>query len=300
MKIGLCVVAYRRSEKLRQVLRQVAYYKKPEESVMIFCDGARGTGDADDVAQTQEVARQFDKINEARVVASPVNLGLARNVTGAVTSGLSELDACIVLEDDLVMAPGYLDFMRWALQNARDEQEIMHVSGYSLPGVQEASGRTYTLPIISSWGWGTWRDRWKQNLSLADAKPHWEKIEAEGRVNEFDFHCRSKFSTMIRDRFIGKNNSWAILWYLSVFLNRGRSLYPGCSLVQNQGFDGSGENCGSFDMFPGFVSLDPFRGQGVFTDVAAMKPFEDRARRAFEREFGLRKRISRKLQRTFA
>ena len=41
----------------------------------------------------------------------------------------------------------------------------------------------------------------------------------------------------------GKNNSWAIRWHASAFLNNKLTLYPKNSLVKNIGIDGSGINC---------------------------------------------------------
>ena len=38
----------------------------------------------------------------------------------------------------------------------------------------------------------------------------------------------------------GKNNSWAIRWYASIFLKGGLTLNPSHSLVHNIGHDGSG------------------------------------------------------------
>ena len=40
----------------------------------------------------------------------------------------------------------------------------------------------------------------------------------------------------------GKKNIWDIKWYSTVMLNKGLTLYPRKSLVENIGFDGSGSN----------------------------------------------------------
>ena len=42
----------------------------------------------------------------------------------------------------------------------------------------------------------------------------------------------------------GRLKTWAVYWYASVFARNGLCLHPRQSLVQNIGFDGSGENCG--------------------------------------------------------
>ena len=48
------------------------------------------------------------------------------------------------------------------------------------------------------------------------------------------------YISMLEAQLEGKIDSWAIRWYLSVFMNEGMVLYPRKSLVENMGFDGSG------------------------------------------------------------
>ncbi len=45
---------------------------------------------------------------------------------------------------------------------------------------------------------------------------------------------------MLSDQIEGKNNSWAIRWQASAFLNNKLTLYPGIPLVKNIGFDNTG------------------------------------------------------------
>src|SRR5690606_21058947 len=48
------------------------------------------------------------------------------------------------------------------------------------------------------------------------------------------------YTKMLEDQIAGKNDSWAIRWYASAFLNNMLTLYPGKSLVHNIGNDASG------------------------------------------------------------
>ena len=48
------------------------------------------------------------------------------------------------------------------------------------------------------------------------------------------------YFSMLEAQLAGKVDSWAIRWYLSVFMKKGIVLYPKTSLVKNTGFDGSG------------------------------------------------------------
>lgn len=54
---------------------------------------------------------------------------------------------------------------------------------------------------------------------------------------------------MLRRQTEGKNNSWAIRWNASLFLKDILSLNVGKSLIQNNGFDGSGTNCGGGNLY---------------------------------------------------
>ena len=57
---------------------------------------------------------------------------------------------------------------------------------------------------------------------------------------DFDFYGSYPFTQMLRDQIAGNNNSWAIRWYASAFLKNKLTLYPGRSLINNIGSDGSG------------------------------------------------------------
>jgi hypothetical protein len=61
---------------------------------------------------------------------------------------------------------------------------------------------------------------------------------------------------MLRRQIEGKNNSWAIRWNASLFLKDILSLNVGRSLVQNEGFDGSGTNCGGGGLYASNLYLD--------------------------------------------
>jgi hypothetical protein len=47
---------------------------------------------------------------------------------------------------------------------------------------------------------------------------------------------------MLEKFFKKKVNSWGIIFYLYLFINKKLTLFPNMSLVQNNGFDGSGNH----------------------------------------------------------
>lgn len=61
---------------------------------------------------------------------------------------------------------------------------------------------------------------------------------------------------MLRDQIAGKNDSWAIRWHASAFLNNKLTLFPSKSLVKNIGNDGSGIHAKNTNLFSGELSLN--------------------------------------------
>ena len=97
------------------------------------------------------------------------------------------------------------------------------------------------LPITTSWGWATWDRAWCAQLRSKESAL--KMLSSLVRRYRFDLNGAYPFSRMLADQLQGKNDSWAIWWYLYVFSQNGVVLFPGQSLISNEGFDGSGTHC---------------------------------------------------------
>ena len=80
---------------------------------------------------------------------------------------------------------------------------------------------------------------------------------------------------MLKNQIKGKNNSWAIRWYMSAFLKGMFTLYPKKPYVQNIGNDGSGTHCGISNVFIGDLeSSYSFEKIDIKEDLVAKKKIE--------------------------
>ena len=97
----------------------------------IFVDGHKSQ--ADIVAQEQifrvimEFQHQFKNISLHK---NGRNLGLRESIRKGVSKILKEFESVIVVEDDLVFAPDFIDFMLKQLMEYRDHSEIGSITGY--------------------------------------------------------------------------------------------------------------------------------------------------------------------------
>jgi len=247
------VFAYARADHLRRSIESLlANSEAKHTDVTFFCDGpgrAEHVGGVDAVRTYVESVRGFRSV---RRVYRERNLGLARSVVEGVTEVLAECGRVIVLEDDLVLSPHFLQYMNGGLERYKDDSRIAGVHGYVYP-VDRRLPETFFLKGADCWGWATWSRAWSH--FEPDGARLLAELKARGLSREFDFDGQFPYTSMLQDQIAGRNSSWAILWYASCFLKDMLTLYPGRSLVQNIGNDSSGTHCGTTDGFSGDTAL---------------------------------------------
>ena len=62
---------------------------------------------------------------------------------------------------------------------------------------------------------------------------------------------------------MGNNNSWAIKWYTSAFLEGKLTLYPKHSFVFNSGLDNSGDHCNNTSNYDTNISEDYIQVENI-------------------------------------
>jgi hypothetical protein len=175
------------------------------------------------------------------MVEREANLGLGASVIAGVSQVCREHGRVIVLEDDLVLAPTFLEYMNAALERYRNAADVYAVSGFMYP-VQVPDGvDALFMPFVSSWGWATWQRAW---AAFDEAAAGRQTVERSWRLRRrFDLGGSYPFSELLDAQRRGVVDSWAIRWYLSVFQRGGLSLFPARSQVENRGFGSGATNC---------------------------------------------------------
>ncbi|ACL63999.1 conserved hypothetical protein [Anaeromyxobacter dehalogenans 2CP-1] len=232
---------FRRPARAQQMLASLAANPEVRDTqVVVFSDGPRSAADAAAVDETRRVV-QAAGLPHLEVVARERNLGLARSVREGVTRLCREHGRAIVLEDDLVLSPTFLEYMNAALDRYSEDERVYAVSGFQYPVRLRAPEDAVFLPFISSWGWATWERAWRHLDGEATGRA---RLLADPALRQrFDLGGRYGFSGMLEDQVSGRSDSWAILWYLTVFMRGGLALFPARSLVENRGFEAGGTHC---------------------------------------------------------
>jgi len=239
----IALFVYNRPDHLRRTLSALQANPLAGKSLLyVFSDGPKSSHDRRKVEAVRRIVKHITGFEKIVVREQSDNLGLARSII----TGVSELSAAyghvIVLEDDLIVAPGFLTFMNSALQRYENEPRVMQVSGYMFP-VERPNrvGETFFSRVAASWGWGIWARAWKR--FNVDSVGMLEALRIPGRREAFNLNGAYPYFEHLTQQGAGKLDVWGVRWYASMFLAGGLCLYPSQSLVRNIGMDGTGAHC---------------------------------------------------------
>jgi len=273
----IALFAYNRPDHLQQTI--TALRANPEAArseLYVFSDAPRKEADAAGVAAVRALVAKVSGFQSVSVVEAPENLGLAASIIGGVSKVLEKHDRIIVMEDDMITSPHFLDYMNSALEKYAADDRVISIHGYIYP-TEASLPEAFFLAGADCWGWATWKRGW--DLFNADGKALLAELERRKLTRAFDFDGTYPYTAMLRDQVNGKNQSWAVRWYASAFLLDKLTLYPGRSMVTNIGNDGSGSHCDDTTSYDNAVSPTP-----ICLDEVTVAPSEA-GREAFKQFF---------------
>lgn len=251
----ILLFTYNRPEHLRNTIEALQKNTLATKSdLFIYSDAAKTPQQQQAVDEVRQFVHTIDGFKSVTVIERSENWGLARSIIDGVTTYVNHFGRVIVLEDDLITAPYFLQFMNDALETYKDEPRVGHIQGCDFTN-NPSLPDTFLIKWTGSWGWATWDRAWKYFNPNGQALL--DELTRRKLTKAFDFNGNYGFTRMLRRQIEGKNNSWAIRWNASLFLNDILSLNVGRSLVQNEGFDGSGTNCGGGNLYGSNLYLQP-------------------------------------------
>lgn len=243
----IALFVYKRPEHTRRCLESLMANPLAKQSdLYIFCDAAKTPADHSMVQQTREVVRQVSGFNRIEVVERVTNWGLAASIIAGVTQLCHQFSKVIVIEDDLILSPYFLQYMNSALEYYANETKVGCIHGYVYP-TQKPLPQTFFLRGGDCWGWATWQRAW-QYFEPCGQKLL-QNIVLQNEVAGFTLNRANDNLQMLKDQIAGRNNSWAIRWHASLYLRNMLTLYPGQSLVNNIGLDDTGTHCNATNVY---------------------------------------------------
>ncbi len=261
----IALFTYNRPDHTKQAVESLLKNEEAKYSdLYIFSDGPKNEKAVEGVKANREYIHSLkvanDNVNEdvnspslnregrdgsfrfITIIEREKNWGLAENLIAGITEIVNKYGRVIVVEDDLILSPYFLQFMNEALEKYADDDRVSAISGFLEPIDAELED-TFFLRYFDCWGWATWDRAWK--LFNPDPKSLLRKIR--WKTKEFNVGGYGGFYGMLYCQKVGLIDSWAIRFYASSFVANKLVLFPYESLVLQNGLDGTGTHCGMDD-----------------------------------------------------
>lgn len=249
MLAPIIVFAHNRPDLLKQTLESLSANELSDQSLMyIYCDGPKENATSEQVkkiAEVRKVALSRQWCKEVIVKQSNDNKGLGTSIITGVSEVLSKHGKAIVVEDDLLTSPLFLDYMNKSLDHYEKRKSVFSISGLSRPHPERFFPSDYKYDVYVSLthhptGWATWQDRWEQ--------VDWEAKNYE--LLKTDFSIQKAFKRagnemwdqlkLCKDK---GRNIWSVLFYLAHFENHAVSICPVVSYIEHIGWGPDSTNC---------------------------------------------------------
>jgi hypothetical protein len=239
----------------------------------IFSDGAKNSADQSSVNQIRSLIKETSGFRKTVTIERPTNLGVDDSIITGVSELLASYGRVIVIEDDIVTSKSFLNFMNEMLTRFESDRRVFQVGGYTLPESifkmpNGYSSDIYFHPRSCSWGWATWRDRWRSiDWEVKDFDSFWNSKKAR---RMFDVGGRDLSIMLARGLKSEKNfgNPWDIRFCFSQFKHHALTVLPTRSYVNNIGHDESGVHCQTTDMFNHRILNESVNTRGDIETVA--------------------------------
>ncbi|GAI87651.1 unnamed protein product, partial [marine sediment metagenome] len=210
-------------------------YLASQSDLYVFIDAPKTIIDEPKVRQVQQLVQEIIGFNSVKYSFADSNIGCADSIIGGVSKVLNQHPSAIIVEDDIVTAPNFLDYMNQCLARYASEPGVFSIAGYTFPFRRPADypADTYFMPRHSPWGWATWADRWHSvDWSIAD----YDQFITDREQQKAFMQGGTDLVRMLRRQMEGEIDAWDIRFCYNRYKANALTVYPTTSKVQNIGF----------------------------------------------------------------
>lgn len=239
----IVVFAFIRKETLKHTINALRNnYLAKDSELNIFIDGPRNYEDENNIQEVKKFCNSIKGFKKVSIRCSVINKGLDQSVIDGVSYIVNLYGKVIVVEDDVVVMPNFLDFMNAALSFYQSNNRIISISGFSLK-IKKPKGYNsdvYLFGRSTSWGWATWKDRWN-NIDWEIKE--WDSLKRNRKQQRaLNKYGGDDMYKMLKECING-GGMWDIRFCYNMFKQNKYSIVPFLSKAYNIGFGGMATHC---------------------------------------------------------
>lgn len=235
----IILFCYNRPEHVRQTLKSLkANALSAESELYVFSDGPKENASSEtirSIEQVRQVIREEKWCANVHIKEAEHNLGLATSVIQGVSTVIEKYGKVIVVEDDVLLSPYFLDFMNEALDKYEHDERVMSIGSWNYFCSPKSLDDNFFLRYPDSIAWACFERSWK--LFESDSVLLLQKLKEQKRLKKLNADGKLPyFEDMLQQQIAGRIDSWAIRWTGSCVLHGGLNFYPKHSLSKHLGF----------------------------------------------------------------
>lgn len=235
----IIVFCYNRLDHVKSVVSALLKCAESKYSdLYVFSDGAKNISDIRTVQNIRNYLHTISGFRSVNIVERKANFGLALNLIDGISLVMSAHGRAIIMEDDIVCEPCFLEYMNHALNLYQNNKDVFTIGAYPPLDIQSNKNEAIVSEVASCWGWATWSDRWdlyEKNPEKAvkdlDNKKFKNRLNINGLVN---------ISAQVYDNYNGTRNTWAVFLNFTAVKYNKFNIYPPYPIITNIGQDGTG------------------------------------------------------------
>lgn len=232
----ILLLAWRRPHTLAKVIDAIRPCSP--HHVFVACDGPRldRPGEVQKVEATRQlIDQEIDWPCQIMRLYSDTNKGCREGVMQAISWFFTHVESGIILEDDCVPHPDFIQYCTELLCRYAIDDRIFLITGHNRLGESAVSADYFYSRLGGIWGWASWRRAWNMyGLTI----PELDQAQSQHALeNVLPMDIAKDRYAKCRDSLSGKLDSWAYQWGYCRFINGGLSCVPKYNLITNIGGD---------------------------------------------------------------
>lgn len=252
--VPVVILAYNRPAKLERLLETLGQVRPT--TLLFVADGpsAARADDAERVAQTRQLLDRIPWPCDLHRLESPTNVGCDAWVPIGLDWVFEQVAEAIVLEDDLIVHPGFFAWCAALLDRYRDDDGIDCVSGRNeLVRWDDAATDHVVIHRGSNLAFGTWRQSWQAGRAVPLPGPE-DAIARQRASGRMDAAVADHFEWLRMVWQSGVPLGWDTQWELRRAVLGTLSAVSTRNLVVHGGYDEEATHASESD---GLTSIQP-------------------------------------------
>lgn len=230
MNLAALIIGYSRPAGILNLIKSLTL--NGVTRIYISIDGPKNARDIKNQQIIQKVISDYynDKSVQIKVLKQEINLGIAVSVIGAIDWFFSQEDYGLILEDDLLISPDFLNYANICLEKYSNIPNVWMISGSQLLSGLSSKSETIWVNYPMIWGWATWANKWKEMRSSL--------IEDKNTTFSQSLNYRNLYWKVGAKRVLsGKVDTWDTPLAFEFKVQNKFCILPPLNLVSNIGFD---------------------------------------------------------------